>query len=70
MTPTYVVSSRTVATEWRNHGRFADQIVPRCDHIPRRVRKEEHGRFGWDAPEDEEVHSYVDQLASSVGTYL
>ena len=30
----------------------------------------EHGRFGWDAREDEEEHSYVDQLASSVGTYL
>jgi hypothetical protein len=29
-TPKYVVSSRTVATEWRNHGRFADEIVTRC----------------------------------------
>ncbi len=28
-----------------------------------------HGNFGWAAP-DEEVHSYVNQLASSVGTYL
>jgi dihydrofolate reductase len=27
------------------------------------------GKFGWGAP-DEEVHSYVNELASSVGTYL
>src|SRR5271157_863581 len=26
--------------------------------------------FLWGAPEDEEVHSYINQLASSVGTYL
>jgi hypothetical protein len=32
--------------------------------------EDEHGRFGWGAPEDEEVHTYVNQLASSVGTYL
>ena len=32
--------------------------------------EDEHGRFGWGAPEDEEVHSYINQLASSVGTYL
>lgn len=24
-----------------------------------------HGHFGWGAPQDEEVHSYVNQLASS-----
>jgi dihydrofolate reductase len=29
-----------------------------------------HGRFGWGAPEDEEVHSYINALASSLGTYL
>jgi hypothetical protein len=29
-----------------------------------------HGRFGWGAPEDEEVHSYINQLASPFGTYL
>ena len=28
------------------------------------------GRFGWGAPADEEVHAYVNALASSVGTYL
>lgn len=28
-----------------------------------------HGGFGWGAP-DEEVHAYVNELASSVGTYL
>lgn len=29
-----------------------------------------HGRFGWGAPEDEQVHTYINELASSVGTYL
>jgi dihydrofolate reductase len=28
------------------------------------------GDFGWGAPEDEELHTYVNELASSVGTYL
>ena len=32
--------------------------------------EDEHGDFGWGAPEDEAVHSYVNELASSVGTYL
>jgi dihydrofolate reductase len=32
--------------------------------------EDEHGRFGWSAPEDEAVHSYINQLASSFGTYL
>jgi dihydrofolate reductase len=32
--------------------------------------EDEHGNFGWGAPEDEEVHSYVNELASSLGTYL
>ena len=32
--------------------------------------EDEHGRFGWGAPEDEEVHSYINQLASPFGTYL
>jgi dihydrofolate reductase len=32
--------------------------------------EDEHGHFGWGAPEDEEVHSYINELASSVGTYL
>ena len=32
--------------------------------------EDEHGRFGWGAPEDEEVHSYVNELASTLGTYL
>ena len=32
--------------------------------------EDEHGDFGWGAPEDEGVHSYVNELASSVGTYL
>ena len=32
--------------------------------------EDEHGRFGWGAPEDEEVHSYINALASSLGSYL
>ena len=32
--------------------------------------EDEQGRFGWGAPEDEEVHSYITALASSFGTYL
>ena len=32
--------------------------------------EDEHGRFGWGAPEDGEVHSYINQLASAFGTYL
>ena len=32
--------------------------------------EDEHGRFGWGVPEDEEVHSYINELASSFGTYL
>jgi dihydrofolate reductase len=32
--------------------------------------EDEHGGFGWGAPEDDRVHSYINELASSVGTYL
>jgi dihydrofolate reductase len=32
--------------------------------------QDEQGRFGWGVPEDEEVHSHINQLAPSVGTYL
>jgi dihydrofolate reductase len=28
------------------------------------------GHFGWGVPEDEEVHSQINELASSLGTYL
>ena len=31
--------------------------------------EDEHGGFGWAVP-DEEVHSYINELASSFGTYL
>ncbi|MGH8489051.1 MAG: dihydrofolate reductase family protein [Gammaproteobacteria bacterium] len=31
--------------------------------------EDEHGSFGWAAP-DEEVNSYINELASSFGTYL
>jgi dihydrofolate reductase len=29
-----------------------------------------NGRFGWGAPEDEEVHTSINQLGSSLGTHL
>lgn len=32
--------------------------------------EDEKGQFGWGAPEDPEVHAYVNELASTVGTYL
>jgi dihydrofolate reductase len=32
--------------------------------------EDEHGNFGWGAPEDKGVHSYINELASSVGTYV
>ncbi len=32
--------------------------------------EDEHGDFGWGAPEDEAVHAYVNALAAPVGTYL
>jgi dihydrofolate reductase len=32
--------------------------------------EDEHGDFGWGAPEDADVHTYINELASSVGTYL
>jgi dihydrofolate reductase len=28
------------------------------------------GRVGWGAPDDEEVHSHINELGSSIGTYL
>ena len=32
--------------------------------------EDENGRFGWGAPEDPEVHAYINELASAFGTYL
>ena len=32
--------------------------------------EDEHGQFGWGVPDDEEVHSRINELASPVGTYL
>lgn len=32
--------------------------------------EDEQGKFDWSAPEDEEVHGYINELGSSVGTYL
>ena len=30
--------------------------------------EDEHGGFGWGAPDDEDVHSHLNELASSFGT--
>ena len=30
--------------------------------------EDEYGRFGWGAPEDEAVHSHINQLGSSFGS--
>jgi hypothetical protein len=30
--------------------------------------EDEHGQFGWGAPEDASVHSYINELGSSFGT--
>jgi len=32
--------------------------------------EDEHGKFGWGAPEDPDVHRHINALASSLGTYL
>ncbi len=32
--------------------------------------EDEHGQFGWGASEDASVHSYINELGSSSGTYL
>lgn len=32
--------------------------------------EDEHGGFGWAAPRSEELHAYINELASPVGTYL
>jgi dihydrofolate reductase len=32
--------------------------------------EDKEGNFGWAAPQDEQVHTYINELASSVGTYL
>ncbi len=32
--------------------------------------EDEHGRFDWGAHEDEDVLSYINAVASSLGTYL
>jgi dihydrofolate reductase len=32
--------------------------------------EDQEGNFGWGAPNDEEVHSFINQQAGSVGTYL
>lgn len=31
--------------------------------------EDEHGRFGWGVPDDEEVHSYVNELAGLVDEF-
>ena len=32
--------------------------------------EDKEGKFGWGAPEDEEVHRYINELSSFIGTYL
>ena len=32
--------------------------------------EDEKGAFGWGAPEDEDVHTYVNELAAPIGTFL
>jgi dihydrofolate reductase len=32
--------------------------------------EDERGSFGWGAPDDPEVHSYINELGASFGTYL
>ena len=32
--------------------------------------EDEHGRFGWGAPNDAELHAYINALAAPLGTYL
>jgi len=32
--------------------------------------EDKNGKFGWGAPEDEEVHAYINALSSSIKTYL
>ncbi|MDO1451560.1 dihydrofolate reductase family protein [Rhodocytophaga aerolata] len=32
--------------------------------------EDKEGNFGWAAPQDEQVHTYINELVSSVGTYL
>lgn len=32
--------------------------------------EDEYGQFGWGAPEDASVHSYINELGPSFGTYL
>lgn len=32
--------------------------------------EDKNGEFGWGAPDDEQVHTFVNEQASSVGTYL
>ena len=50
----------------RNMGKLVYSMLMSLDGYT----EDEHGRFGWGAPEDEEVHSYINALASSLGTYL
>ena len=52
--------------EGEMHGKLIYSMLMSLDGYT----EDEHGDFGWGAPEDEEVHSYVNELASSVGTYL
>jgi dihydrofolate reductase len=51
-------------------GEMHSQVDLLDAYVAGRYTEDEHSKFGWGAPEDEEVHSYVNDLASSLGTYL
>jgi hypothetical protein len=61
-----VASSVGCAWKVRCMGKLIYSMITSLDGYT----EDEHGRFGWGAPEDEEVHSYINALASSLGTYL
>jgi hypothetical protein len=45
------------------------QADPLRDRVARRLVADEDGRFDWGEP-DEEVHTFINELERSVGTYL
>jgi dihydrofolate reductase len=47
-------------------GKLIDSMLTSLDGYT----EDEHGQFGWGAPEDEPVHSFINELGSAFGTYL
>ena len=58
----------SVGCEWkvRGMGKLIHSMLTSLDGYT----EDENGRFGWGAPEDKEVHSYINALGSSIRTYL